>query len=323
MRSADTMPWKAPVMLVLATAFWALSFPTMKAIGQMQQQIIPEASSWFSASLCMTYRFGVAGLLMLIWCAPTIRRVTMSEVWEGVGLAAFASGGLVFQMDGLAYTSASTSAFLTQCYCLIIPIWVAVRERRWPSPIVVLSCLLVVVGVGVLSRVDLREFKIGRGELETLIASVIFTAQILWLQRPCFAHNNVRHFTMIMFVMIAVFCLPVTLVTAQRASEMLSAYSTAGTVGALGILVVFSTLGGYLLMNRWQPLVSATQAGLIYCVEPVFASAAALFMPGWFSLLTGIDYPNERVGVSLLVGGGLITIANVLIQVHGAGKTSS
>jgi len=188
---------------------------------------------------------------------------------------------------------------------------------------VVLSCFLVVVGVGVLSQIDLREFKVGRGELETLIASVIFTAQILWLQRPCFARNNVRHFTLIMFVMIAVFCLPVALVTARRVSDMLSAYSTAGTAVSLGILVVFSTLGGYLLMNRWQPLVSATQAGLIYCVEPVFASAAALFMPGWFSLLTGIDYPNERIGASLLVGGGLITIANMLIQVQGAGKSSS
>lgn len=301
-------------MLVAATAFWSLSFPTMKALGLMQQNLMPGASTWFSAALCMTYRFGIASFMMLFVCARTLRRLTRSEVWEGVGLAAFASGGLVFQMDGLAYTSASVSAFLTQCYCLIIPVWVALSEKRWPPPVAIASCVLVIIGVGMLSRVDLRNLRLGRGEIETLIASVIFTAQILWLQRPCFAHNNVRHFTLVMFFMIAAFCLPLALVTARQTSDLLTAYSTMPIAVSLGILVLFSTLGGYLLMNRWQPLVTATQAGLIYCVEPVFASAAALFMPAWFSRFAAIEYANERIGLNLLLGGGLITIANVLIQ---------
>ncbi|RFC50221.1 MAG: hypothetical protein DUW69_000701, partial [Verrucomicrobia bacterium] len=32
------------------------------------------------------------------------------------------------------------------------------------------------------------------------------------------------------------------------------------------------------------------------------------------SLWGGLDYLNETLGVNLLVGGGLITLANVLIQ---------
>lgn len=295
----------------------------MKALGQMHQTLMPSATTWFSASLCMTYRFAIAGLVMFFMCRRTIRRLTWSEFYEGAGLAFFASGGLVFQMDGLAYTSASTSAFLTQCYCLIIPVWVSLRERRWPSAVVVLSCGLVIIGVGILSKVDLRQLKLGRGEMETLIASVIFTAQILWLQRKCFAKNNVMNFTLVMFVMIALFCLPIALLTAKNRSDLWMAYSTVPTALSLSILVLFSTLGGYLLMNRWQPLVTATQAGLIYCVEPVFASAAALVMPGWFSKIAGIDYPNERLGLNLLLGGGLITIANVLVQLGGANNKNS
>ncbi len=310
-------------MLVAATAFWSLSFPTMKALGLMQQASMPGASTWFIAALCMTYRFGLAALLMLIWSAPTLRGLTRSEVYEGIGLAAFASGGLVFQMDGLAYTSASTSAFLTQCYCLIIPAWVALRERRWPSPVVGLSCLLVITGVAILSKVEFRQFRIGRGEIETLVASLIFTGQILWLQRPCYAQNNVRHFTLVMFAMIAVFCLPLAVSTARTPIDLTRAYGTVPSMVSLGVLVIFSTLGGYLLMNRWQPLVTATEAGLIYCVEPVFASGAALFMPAWYSRLACIDYANERIGASLLIGGGLITAANALIQLKAAGNTAA
>jgi hypothetical protein len=53
---------------------------------------------------------------------------------------------------------------------------------------------------------------------------------------------------------------------------------------------------------------------LIYCVEPVFASLLALVLPAWFSLRYAIDYPNEIASANLLLGGGLITAANVLIQ---------
>jgi drug/metabolite transporter (DMT)-like permease len=229
-------------------------------------------------------------------------------------LGAFASAGLILQMDGLAYTEASTSAFLTQCYCLFIPLWLGLVERRWPSGTVFMCCGLVVVGVGVLSEIDWRTFHLGRGEAETVLASVVFTAQILWLQRPKFAANNVNHFTLVMFAVIALCCLPVAMVTAARPMDLVRAYATPTLGLILGVLVLFCTLGGYLLMNAWQPKVSATQAGLIYCAEPVFASLAALVLPAGLSRLAGIEYANEVLGASLLIGGGLITLANLLMH---------
>jgi drug/metabolite transporter (DMT)-like permease len=306
--------WKAPMMLVLATACWSLSFPTMKAVALAQHDLLPGSNTWFASALCMIYRFGLGALLLLGWCLPTLRRFTRLELWEGFGLGAFASIGLVLQMDGLARIHASTSAFLTQCYCLIIPLWVATRERRWPPPIVWASCLLVVVGVAVLSNVDWRTLELGRGEIETLLASVVFTGQILWLQRPSFARNNVNHFTLAMFVTIALICLPVAVLTARQPSDLWRAYATPALGTFIAVLVVFCTLTAFLLMNVWQPRVSATQAGLIYCAEPVFASLVSLVLPGWWSHLSGIQYANETLSPSLLLGGGLITVANILIQ---------
>jgi hypothetical protein len=40
----------------------------------------------------------------------------------------------------------------------------------------------------------------------------------------------------------------------------------------------------------------------------------ALFLPALFSGWTGLDYPNELLTWHLLLGGGLITLANILIQ---------
>jgi drug/metabolite transporter (DMT)-like permease len=316
--SDGTNRLQASAMLVLATVFWAVSFPTMKALALAQQQLLPGSSTWLFAALCVACRFGAAAVLMLLWCARTLNRLTRLEVWQGAVLGGFGSAGLLLQMDGLAYTSASTSAFLTQCYALLIPLWVARADRRWPSAVVMASCLMVVAGVAVLSKIDWQTLRLGRGEMETLASSVMFTGQILWLQRPVFSRNNANHFSLVMFTVMALCPLPVVGLTAQQPADCLRAYSSGATLGMLAVLVLPCTLGGYLLMNHWQPRVSATQAGLIYCVEPVFASLTALFVPAWLSRWADISYANERVGINLLTGGGLITAANILIQVHQA-----
>jgi len=312
----DPKRLRAAEMLVLANVFWALSFPIMKALNLLQAPLLPGSSSWFIASMTISIRSGLAALIMLAICAKSLRQLTRLELWEGFGLGVFASAGLIFQMDGLAYTSASTSAFLTQFYCLLIPLITALRERCWPSGRVALSCLMVIIGVAVLSEIDLRNVRIGRGELETLIGSTIFTGQILWLQRPKFARNNVNHFTLVMFSVIALTPLPVMLATGGRSDDWLAAWHSAPALVFVGVLTVFCTLGGYLLMNYWQPLLTATQAGLLYCLEPVFTSLFALFLPGWFSMFAGIAYANEKLSLGLLFGGGLITVANILIQLQ-------
>ena len=300
-------------MLVLGTTLWALSFPAVKAIGEAQKTLVPGDHSWFLSSLCVVYRFGLAAVLLLLFSARTLPRITRSEAWQGLGLGLFGGLGILLQVDGMGYTSASTSAFLTQCYCVFIPIWVAARERRRPPARVFFSCTLVIAGAAVLAGVDWRHFHLGRGELETILASLFFTGQILWLERPRFAANSANHFSVIMFASMALVCLPVALAAAPSAGAWLRAYGTAPMLGFLGVLVFPCTLGAYLLMNHWQRHVSATHAGLIYCLEPVFTSFYALFLPGWFSAWASIAYANETLTDTLLLGGGLITAANVLL----------
>ena len=81
-----------------------------------------------------------------------------------------------------------------------------------------------------------------------------------------------------------------------------------------GLLTLFCTLGSFTIMIKWQPKITATEAGLIYCIEPVFASVMALFLPALFSGWAAVSYPNEQLTWHLLLGGGLVTLANVLIQ---------
>ncbi len=310
----DSRRNKAIGLLLLATALWGLSFPVMKSLGIEQQKLLPDASTWFFTSLGVMYRFGIAGVILALFAFRDLKRISRLELEQGLGLAVFGASGILFQMDGLSYTAASTSAFLTQCYCVFIPLWVALVTRRWPKRKVVLCVALVVLGMAILADLDFRDLKLGRGEWETLIASLLFTGQILWLERPRYAANNPIRFSIVMFIGMAVLCVPVVWLTAPNAIACVQAYASPAACSFLATLVVVCTLGAYLLMNYWQPRVSATEAGLIYCVEPVIASALALFLPGLFSVWANISYANETLTARLLIGGGLITVANILLQ---------
>src|SRR6185503_19764071 len=105
-----------------------------------------------------------------------------------------------------------------------------------------------------------------------LLASVLFTGQILWLERPRFAANNVNHFSRVMFATMALVCLPVALAHSPSAGAWVRAYGTVPTMGFMAILIFPCAFGAYLMMNHWQRHVPATHAGLIYCLEPVFTS---------------------------------------------------
>ena len=229
-------------------------------------------------------------------------------------IALFGGVGILFQMDGLAYTSASTSAFLTQGYCVFLPIWLALAHRQWPSLKTFVCVALVVFGVAVLAEINFHSFHLGRGEIETLIASFLFTGQILNLGNPRYAANRPLCFTVVMLFGTALVSAPLVCATAPDAAACLRAYASPAACGFLAIIIVFCTLAAFMVMNVWQRHVTATEAGLIYCSEPVFASLLALFLPGIFSAWANIHYANESVTLRLLVGGGLITAANILLQ---------
>ncbi len=308
---------KAAWLLMLATFLWGTSFLLMKSLVMVQQQLVPEAGTWMLAALSITFRFGIAAAILAVWQYKRLKRLTKLELYEGVGLGVIGGTGLLLQMDGVNYTHASTSAFLTQSYCVFIPLWVALRSRRWPSRTILTSSAMVLAGVTILSEINFTQMRLGRGELETLLASLFFTAQILWLERPKFAKNDPHNFTIVMFAVTAVIFLPIPF-WGGNAAMIAPAYGSAPAVMFSLLLMGLCTLVAYSLMNHWQPCVPATQAGLIYCSEPVFTSLFALFLPGWFSILASIHYPNESLTVNQVVGGGLITAANILILFQAA-----
>lgn len=303
--------------LVFGTAAWGLSFPVQKMLTALGQQAVPEAGTWFLTSWIICVRSTLAAVMVLAWRPHLLRGLTRAERFQGLWLGLTGGGGLVLQADGLAHTSASTSAFLTQAYCILLPLWQCFQKRAAPGARLVVSTGLVIWGIIILSGFNWSTLHMGRGEWETLGAALCFTAQIILLERPAYAANRPLPVTALMLVGFAAWSLPIALATTPTPGALLATLSTPAAWAHLLVLAAVCSALAYGLMIAWQPKIPATEAGLIYCFEPVCASLFALFLPGWLSHWTGVPYPNESLTTALITGGLLITAANTLLQIGG------
>ncbi|MDO8542317.1 MAG: EamA family transporter [Opitutaceae bacterium] len=308
-------------MLLLATVFWGLSFPLIKTLTLLHARMFPDAGTWFHSIYAIAPRFPLAIAILIAWRPAGFWRISRLEWKQGGVIALFATAGMLLQNDGLQFTAASTSAFLTQFYAILIPIWTAVHLRRNPGARVWWCCVLVLAGVAILGRFDplvaLRagsQLHFGRGEWETLLSSLFFMGQILWLEKKEFAANRPEKITLVLFGVQGTLLWLLAFATAPEPGALLVPWMSVPWLGLTLLLTVFCTVGAFLLMNTFQPKITATEAGLLYCIEPIFASIMAAFLPAWFSVWTGVDYPNEEATWTLLVGGALITVANVIVQ---------
>ena len=91
-------------------------------------------------------------------------------------------------------------------------------------------------------------------------------------------------------------------------------FSTPATMALGGFSSLTWIVAGYTLLIAFQRYVRPMQTAVILSFEPVFAAAFALFVPAILSDLTGQHFGNETLTRSLLIGGGLILAANLVLQ---------
>jgi drug/metabolite transporter (DMT)-like permease len=296
--------------LIVACFGEAVSFPLMKAFALRSGLVAPGASDWFMSALVLLGRFLAAALVLLCF---ERKLPTRSELAQGLWIGGFAGVGHLLQMDGLSWTNASTSAFLTQGYVVVLPMLAAIEGRRRPERRVLLAVLLNLIGLAVLARFDPRTLTLGRGEGETLLAAVLFAGQIFSISRPRYAENESGPVTLVMFLTIGLGAAPLAVATG-RASDFDQLTSSLQIWILVGLLAAVCTLLPFVLMNRYQRRVSSSEAGVIYGAEPVLASLLALFLPALLSPVAGARYANERLTPRLVFGALLVTSAVLLLR---------
>lgn len=291
--------------LLLATLIWGGSFVVMKATLQVGMGVGAMLSLRFTlATLTM-------GLVLLLFRIPLRRQAVLDGLWIGLAVS------LVYWLnaDGLRFTTATKSGFITALYVIFTPLLsILFRDRLKIShgigaAVAILGLLLLVHQPGV---------PFGgwnRGDSETLVCAMASGLHIVLITHFSRRSNGfVLAFMQILVVMVVSWLLTWTLPPALTASGT----QLGGFQGTLAVLKlpgvwffmlyqgVLATGLAFFLMCICQAHLGSTEAAIIYCLEAVFTAllAASGFVPGVKEILS----PTQ------IVGGALILAAMFLME---------
>jgi drug/metabolite transporter (DMT)-like permease len=292
-----------------------------------QPGVPAEAAPIAGACFYLAVRFTAALALLAVLLPGVCRGLTRRQWLLGMAVGLPFTVGMVLQFLALNEIPPSRSGFLTSLAVVFTPMLVVVLRRRLPGEHVLVGVWLALLGTAVLTgacevgwpiivrpSADLWS-KIGTGDWLTIIAAFLFAVQILLID----AFSRVlppETLTPGMFVAVIA---GAALVWAGVASwdgvpQLAVRANELADPGFLFLTLLTSllcTVVAFYLMNKYQAHLSPAHAALLYTLEPICATLWAMLLPDLLSLWLGLDYPSERPGLGLVIGGGLVLLANV------------
>ena len=267
---------RAVAGLVLVTLVWGATFTVVK--GALDDA---------SPMVLVATRFGLASLLLL----PLARRLTRAELIGGLVLGLLFWGGIALQTTGLQATTPSRSAFITSLTAPLVPLvgWAAHRER--PGLRVLVAIAIATAGLYLLT--DPGTGGPNRGDLLTALAAVLFASHIVAIGRFTGRGNAGR----LLFVQLGSTALLAALAAPIAGGARFS--PTPALILAL-LFLVSTAIGTFWYQIRAQRVLSPTETGLIFTLEPVFAS-----LMSWVVL-------GETLSIVQWIGGALVVVAMAL-----------
>ncbi|HTX37139.1 MAG TPA: DMT family transporter [Bryobacteraceae bacterium] len=213
--------------------------------------------------------------------------------WPGCLTGSFLFSGYVLQTQGLRFTTAPKSAFLTGLASVMVPLLGALVYRNRPQVSEVVGVLVATAGLGLMTL----ESSVGwmsRGDLLTLLGAFGFAAHIVALGHFS-EHMSFESLSVLQVgssaVLALIFCGWVERPHAEWRPVVVCAILI---TGFLATALAFT-------VQAWaQQFTTATRTALIYMLEPVFAWLTSYVLVG--ENLSG----RAAVGAVLILGGVML-----------------
>ena len=243
--------------MLLACLLWGGTFVAIRdTVAEIPPALLV---AWRFLCAGMVY----AGLLLLRRRAPR-----GPDVRGGLDSGLTMLGGFLLQAEGLRWTSAGSSAFLTCVGTLFTAFWAWLLLRQRLQPRLVAGIGIALAGSALLT---LREgLVLGRGELLTLAGAAMFALQIVAISRWAPVADPVA------LVCVQSFTASAALLPFAGPPQVLFDALAGATRWNFLYLVVAGSVIAPLLQVLAQRSLSAGRIGLLFALEPVFALVFAL-----------------------------------------------
>lgn len=290
MSASDTRmidrPWFNKLCILFAASMWGYSFVTMKGmVSQMPVfYLLAMRNALASAALVLALR------------GRFVRTRDRRTLLVGLGMGLLGFGAYATQTVGLTMTTPGKNAFLTGCYCVMVPFLAWLFGQGRPGVRHVLAALTCVCGIGLVAADG--GLPLNAGDLLSLLDGVFYGLQFVllagWGQ-----DLDALVVTCWEFAVMAVCSAAVSMVFEPG---YVPPAPTLGDVGTMLYLALVCSCLCFVLLNRAMTLVDSAEGSLLAALEAPFGVLASVLVYG------------EQVTLRLLVGFALIFVAIVVSE---------
>ena len=289
---------KYELMLVLTAAMWGLQFPLTKFV-----------SADFDTVPILAIKYSVAVVALTIINIKKLKNITAKMLVPCglLGLLLVLHSFLLVQ--GLKFTSASNSGFITSTNVIFVPFFMYLLFREKPTKNVIVGLLLMVFGFLFISEiVSISPLKIGGqklnvGDFLTLLSAIFTGLYMVFNNRIAIKHDeDLANYIQFVFAAIG------SIILLPMVSENHANFSSGVSILVLLYCGIFATALAFLFLMKSQKPLGAVKTAVISSLEPVFATVFALFIPdpqGNFGVLT----VESLIGGLLILAGVIVTTA--------------
>ncbi|MBK8171022.1 MAG: DMT family transporter [Sandaracinaceae bacterium] len=272
--------FRARATLIGLTLIWGSTFVAIQS-----------ALAYVSPFVLISIRFALTGAALALIYPRAAREAfrILAQTWP-LAIAQFLGFGL--QTIGMKTTTPGHSAFITSLFVVVVPVLEAVQRRAWPK-----KRLLFAVGLAACGIVTLFLPFNGRwtqGDTLTLVSAVSFAYYIVELSRLT---QTIKAIELVIAQSISIACMAVPSAFLFETPKLILSIEFFEIVG---YLTVICTMVTFIFMTRAQRFVSATEASIIYTLEPVIAAALS------------IGLGREAFSVQFLVGSVIVLISTLI-----------
>jgi drug/metabolite transporter (DMT)-like permease len=277
----------AVAVLVLVAAVFGVGFAAMQTALR----------GGLSVGAAISLRFLPAALglwLLLRWNRAQIDR---RSVLDGLVLGSFLVAIFWLQTDGLRFTTSAKSGLITSLYVPFTPL-LAILLRDRVKLAHALGAVIATLGLYFLIHQPGGALWTGwnRGDLETLACAVICTFHVTCTARFS-RRSNAWVLAFIQVVITGVVSAGITafLPAPNGFQGTAAALHSHAVLVSLAVMVFFVTIFGFWGMSAMQAYLSATEAAIIFSLEPLTATLMGAYWMGERFL------PLQKLGAGLIL----------------------
>lgn len=277
--------WIGDLLLLLTAVAWGGGFV---AVTKALETVTP--------FYLLAIRFGMAGLLMIVIFWKTIKTITKKDLVPGILCGIFFFVGYAFQTQSAMYISPGKLAFLSALNVIMVPFISAVCFKEKMHYYNILSCIIAVIGFGLLNLSGHEGITFGIGEFLGVMCAAMFAVQISMLGN-CAKHCDVIKLSIVQVMTCAILGILCALVFEKLPTEF-----GIKVIMPLTYLGICSTFIGFLFQTIGQKYTSASRAVILLSMESVFGFALSILIL------------KEQITVSMGIGAALILGAVILAE---------